>query len=135
MSLDLLFFLHCLKMPKEDFLPKKSLLVEKSVKNVPPSSETEQEKLINAIINGQDKETAALTEKEPTWSLMYMDDLVLIPSDAAIFHKKVPKYKEVKHYIKGEKLGSGKFGTVREFVDKYTLKRYAGELSTFSLKN
>ncbi len=60
--------------------------------------------------------------------MMDLDDYDLFPPDSAIYHVKVPKYKEVKHYIKGEKLGKGKFGTVREFVDKYTLKRYAGKI-------
>lgn len=115
-------------MPKDNS-PSKESPVEKSKtgKNSLPAVETEQEKLVNAIIKGQDKETAALIKKEPSWSLMELEDFDLIPADAAIYHKKVPKYKEVKHYIKGEKLGRGKFGTVREFVHKHTLKRYAGE--------
>ena len=57
-----------------------------------------------------------------------LDTLTLIPEDAPVYRKKVPKYKEIKHYIKGEKLGKGKFGTVREFVHKETLKRYAGNV-------
>lgn len=61
------------------------------------------------------------------WAAFDLDDIHLIPPDAAVYNIKVHKYKEIKHYIKGEKLGKGKFGTVREFVDKYTLKRFAGK--------
>jgi len=60
--------------------------------------------------------------------LLDLDNLTLVPDDAKIYHMKIPKYKEIKGYIKGEKLGRGKFGTVREFVHKQTLKRYAGKI-------
>lgn len=56
------------------------------------------------------------------------DRFQLIPDDAKVYHLKIHQYKEIKHYIKGEKLGKGKFGTVREFVDRRTLKRYAGKI-------
>lgn len=54
------------------------------------------------------------------------DRIIMIGSEEEVYRRKKHKYKEVKHYIKGEVLGRGKFGTVREFVDKHSLKRYAG---------
>ena len=82
-----------------------------------------------------DKDNAAKSPASPPqqakefdnfWAEFDLDDLNLFPPDAKIYKIKVHTYKEIKHYIKGEKLGQGKFGTVREFVDKNTLKRYAG---------
>ncbi|XP_027202967.2 LOW QUALITY PROTEIN: serine/threonine-protein kinase stk11-like [Dermatophagoides pteronyssinus] len=57
-----------------------------------------------------------------------LDDVFLIGSQEEIYRLKIHKYKEIKHYIKGEILGRGKFGVVREFIDKKTLKRYAGKI-------
>ncbi|OTF83579.1 serine/threonine kinase-like protein [Euroglyphus maynei] len=57
-----------------------------------------------------------------------LDDIVLISSTEEIYRLKIHKYKEIKHYIKGEILGRGKFGVVREFIDKTTLKRFAGKI-------
>lgn len=117
-------------MPQESPVEKlsksagKNSQPEKSAK----ANASDQEKLLNDIINGTSPPRPSPPSNEPTWSLMDLDDYDLFPPDSAIYHVKVPKYKEVKHYIKGEKLGKGKFGTVREFVDKYTLKRYAGKI-------
>ena len=85
----------------------------------------------------KDQSPQLITYDEPgkdeihAWANFEIEELNLIPADAAVYQKKVPKYKEIKHYIKGEVLGRGKFGTVREFVDKYTLKRFAGALILF----
>lgn len=57
-----------------------------------------------------------------------LDDIVLIRSEDEIFRLKIHRYKKVKHYLKGEVLGRGKFGVVREFIDLKTLKRFAGKI-------
>ncbi|KAH7646527.1 serine/threonine kinase-like protein [Dermatophagoides farinae] len=62
-----------------------------------------------------------------------LDDIVLIGSSEEIYRLKVHKYKEIKNYIKGEILGRGKFGVVREFIDKKTLKRFAGKIIRFNI--
>lgn len=60
--------------------------------------------------------------------LMLNDDsfeITEVGPDELINIKKVPKYKEVINYIKGEVLGKGSFGTVREFIHKNSLERFA----------
>ena len=39
-----------------------------------------------------------------------------------------PIYREINGYIVGEVLGEGTFGTVKEFVNKFSLKRYAAKI-------
>lgn len=60
------------------------------------------------------------------WDDLNLDNFILIGSEEEVYRRKLYKYKIVKNYIKGEILGKGKFGTVREFVHATTLKRYAG---------
>ncbi|KPM03935.1 serine/threonine kinase-like protein 2 [Sarcoptes scabiei] len=57
-----------------------------------------------------------------------IDQFVFDNENEELYRIKVHKYREIKKYIKGEILGRGKFGVVREFIEKKTLKRFAGKI-------
>jgi serine/threonine protein kinase len=52
----------------------------------------------------------------------------VVGSQESVYLKKIIKYKEISHYIKGEMLGKGSFGKVKEFIDKNSLKQFLGKI-------